>query len=671
MSMNTYVYIRKYTLLLLAVVMMVGCKKEKIEEVGEQPLQEGASTSVNIEAHFELPDNLQKSFLKDGYVEWEDGDQILLNNRVCTIHRHEGGVGFFREEVSTYNNPGTGENEWFAIYPKELAKSQTQMLRNGNSRQFYVTIPQTQVYQEVDESNGKYLKDMNYMVAYTKTMTNNSITLQFVNLCAVLKIGLKSGANADHVSHLLNTPNTRNANVKKIVLYTSQSTDAAFWGVGYVNQGTDAGFEKTTDNLNSLPKMQIQMGDSYKKNKNRKLILDCTKKKVKNSNGTYTTTNLTNGVELSGSTTWFYIMVPINLISKTLSSMCIEVYDGNGNMMKKVLQNAHISRNGIYTCDMGQLQCQYSASSFIDADFSVDEKHTVKFTSGNLQYQCSTKVWRFAPNQWSRIGMNNEKIADDYDGYIDLFGYGTSGVSHLKPYFHRVDGTTYSYYYKYNSSSKNWTKTTATWTHNNANFNSRYDNEFPPFTISKTNYDLGWYNNISGHPQKAFFIWDKDNALYLLNSRSASKINGTSNARYAMANVNGINGILLFPDVCTLPSNLSNVSTSNINNGSTTAPYNGVTWSSADLESAGVVFLPCAGWRNGKAIQGGSGYSYTKDFAIKNIAYYMMSCDMSSIAWHTCVCAPVWSGDPRQFIATSSSAAKHTGRSVRLILSNY
>ncbi len=62
----------------------------------------------------------------------------------------------------------------------------------------------------------------------------------------------------------------------------------------------------------------------------------------------------------------------------------------------------------------------------------------VVFSQGNLQYQASTQTWRFAENQYDYVGdatngnvyvgetkSNNSLISDTYDGWIDLFGWGT------------------------------------------------------------------------------------------------------------------------------------------------------------------------------------------------------------------------------------------------------
>lgn len=57
--------------------------------------------------------------------------------------------------------------------------------------------------------------------------------------------------------------------------------------------------------------------------------------------------------------------------------------------------------------------------------FSVSATQQIIFSPGNLQYQASTKTWRFAERQWDFIGRANENISSSYSGWIDLFGWGT------------------------------------------------------------------------------------------------------------------------------------------------------------------------------------------------------------------------------------------------------
>lgn len=78
--------------------------------------------------------------------------------------------------------------------------------------------------------------------------------------------------------------------------------------------------------------------------------------------------------------------------------------------------------------------------------FTVGQNQWVSFSKGNLQYQASTDTWRFAEHPWDFIGYSepdqygytygtvngssNHLISPNYDGWIDLFGWGTSGQNH-------------------------------------------------------------------------------------------------------------------------------------------------------------------------------------------------------------------------------------------------
>lgn len=57
--------------------------------------------------------------------------------------------------------------------------------------------------------------------------------------------------------------------------------------------------------------------------------------------------------------------------------------------------------------------------------FSVSDTLKVIFSSGNLQYQVSTDTWRFAERQYDYIGDANKNVTDNYDGWMDLFCWGS------------------------------------------------------------------------------------------------------------------------------------------------------------------------------------------------------------------------------------------------------
>lgn len=181
--------------------------------------------------------------------------------------------------------------------------------------------------------------------------------------------------------------------------------------------------------------------------------------------------------------------------------------------------------------------------------FSVSATKKVNFSKGNLQYQASTKTWRFAEHQWDIIGDDNENISSSYSGWIDLFGWGTG-----------------------NNPAKSSTSSS-----DNSSFSD-------------------WGNNtISNGGGKNWFTLTKDEWVYVFNTRSTS-----SGIRYAKAIVNGVNGVILLPD------NWSSVNYSLSNTNKPAASFSSNHISQSDwtskLEANGAVFLPAAGWRGGTSV---------------------------------------------------------------------
>ena len=209
----------------------------------------------------------------------------------------------------------------------------------------------------------------------------------------------------------------------------------------------------------------------------------------------------------------------------------------------------------------------------ISAIFSVSETQKVYFSPGNLQWSAkgihlvagggtAAGTWRFAPNQWDTIGKKNRNISYAYTGWIDLFGWVTSGYDNRYPY---MTSTNYADYGK----------------------------EF--YNVVGSNYDWGVYNAIY-HPKTSIAdtpgTWrtlTKDEWVYLLETRPT-----LSGIRYAKATVCGVAGLIIVPDSCTSTCYpLTNVNTSGTDFVSNIigAPD----WSK--MEAIGCVFLPAAGDR--------------------------------------------------------------------------
>lgn len=231
----------------------------------------------------------------------------------------------------------------------------------------------------------------------------------------------------------------------------------------------------------------------------------------------------------------------------------------------------------------------------VDGVFSVSSNKMVYFSQGNLRYQPSTGVWRFADKQYdlnhvysdmtegsgvsAYCNVSNE-YTSSYSGWIDFFGWGTSGWNNGNVHYHPYDcGTVHA-------PSQGYGPT------NGSSYEFDLTNDY-------ANADWGVYNPIENGGNKVglwrTLTWSEWDCL--LYQREASTLDGVSNARFAKAKVNGIQGVILLPDSYSHPSGvamlvgINSADETGWNNNS----YSVVDWEK--IENAGAVFLPAAGYR--------------------------------------------------------------------------
>lgn len=198
----------------------------------------------------------------------------------------------------------------------------------------------------------------------------------------------------------------------------------------------------------------------------------------------------------------------------------------------------------------------------------------VRFSQGNLQYQASTGIWRFAEHQYDRIGNapGNNVFGDSratQSEWIDLFGWGTSGWNNgntnYMPYcnWYTSDSNAYGYGPRANA----------------VNLTGDYKNA-----------DWGVYNSISngGNAPNLWRTLASTEWNYVWKTRS-----DTTRA-YAKATVNGVKGLILCPDGYTHPEGLSPLTNVNeAGSGWTGNVFSPADWSK--IEAMGAVFLPVTG----------------------------------------------------------------------------
>ena len=198
------------------------------------------------------------------------------------------------------------------------------------------------------------------------------------------------------------------------------------------------------------------------------------------------------------------------------------------------------------------------SGSFVAKPFSVSATKTVTFSPGNLQYHPANNEWRFAPSQLGYIGNDNANISATYKGWIDLFGWGTG---------------------------------------NNPANNSTNNDDYPTFV------DWG-VNKIGNYAPNTWRTLTDDEWEYIIEKRSnADKLKG-------VAQVNGVNGLILLPDGWTCPSGVTFKSGFHNDYGiEYYADYQTISASDwSKLEASGAVFFPAAGSRDGSNVYYVQGY---------------------------------------------------------------
>lgn len=231
----------------------------------------------------------------------------------------------------------------------------------------------------------------------------------------------------------------------------------------------------------------------------------------------------------------------------------------------------------------------------IDGKFTInDDGDQIYFSQGNLQYigSASTPYWKFADNQWDVFGITTGQNSADQNVDRDLFGWGTSGWN--------PGNNCYRPWETYNSSGASYGPAGA----NN-------------LTGTFANSDWGVYNSISnGGNQPDQWRTPTTNELgYIFDTRTTD-----TGIRFAKANVNNVNGVILLPDHWN--SSYYNLNDTNIKEANYTS--NTITASEwSFLERHGAVFLPATGYRFGTSVRnvGVNGYYWSSSYVNSNYAY--------------------------------------------------
>lgn len=287
------------------------------------------------------------------------------------------------------------------------------------------------------------------------------------------------------------------------------------------------------------------------------------------------------------------IYVALNPVSTSL--ITFDASDGT-NTYRKMVQSKTFHENRIYPVTLAMYKFVAPPEGALSGVFTMGINKWVYFSKGNLRATATgdndpatqeTWTWSFADNQYDRVGdaVANTKIDGNgsisESGTVDLFGWSTAST----------------YYGIHNSGDS-----------------STYTGDFRdwgdlPISNGGNTANSGWRTP------------EPEEYSYLISARTCSTVNATTNAHYTMATIDigvrKVNGVILFPDSYTGGDDVSGVTWGVIN-----GPGNWG-WSPSDpkctrcdlsgwatLQSAGCVFLPAAGYRNGTSISHINAYSY-------------------------------------------------------------
>ena len=251
------------------------------------------------------------------------------------------------------------------------------------------------------------------------------------------------------------------------------------------------------------------------------------------------------------------------------------------------------------------MECNVQVDGF--GPFSVAEGRQVKFAPGNLQFnaaqgthQCADGTtqkgtWRFAEHQWDYVGdasngnvyhngtkCDNANISETYDGWIDLFGWGTSSWNNTANDSYAVN------YQPWSTTSPSIVNETYNYYGYGPSTNQGDGN----LTGNNAYYDWGVYNQIGSDAPGTWRTLTYEEWSYVYSGRANAK------NLCGQATVNGVTGFILLPDDWESPSGITFTAGTSLN--FTTNTYITAQW--ALMEQRGAVFLPSGGYRGGSNV---------------------------------------------------------------------
>lgn len=421
---------------------------------------------------------------------WHSGDTLQVNNQTCTISAVMG---------STVQVAGVVESEHYrAIFPADIVND----IDITTSNRVSVTLPREQQYEEDSRGNQQLRIPMG---AYS---SNDSLT--FHGLCPLIKVVVSNRTDEDFI-------------LDSIRVSAASAQLSGLGNVTVLGQTSDA--VKMMATASHDVSLVIPVANSHL---------------------------LGRG---DGDTSVYYIVVP----EFASSNIVITLYSGGRHTaIEKSRMTLRNNSVAVVSVTVEQWnECDPidppSVDGMLPGLFSVSATRQVRFSQGNLQYHAKKDKWRFAEHQYDYIGNDNRNIDRYYNGWIDLYGWGTGD----NPTLATTNKDAYSSF--------------TDWSENAISNGGNLRNTWRPLSCGEWEYVL----------------FHRANAYQKI---------GTGR-------INGLGGLIILPDSCVLPSGLAfNPGITARDDDWTLNSYTLTQW--AKMEAAGAVFLPAAGSRFGTVITG-------------------------------------------------------------------
>lgn len=287
----------------------------------------------------------------------------------------------------------------------------------------------------------------------------------------------------------------------------------------------------------------------------------------------------------------------------------VEINTGSEGWLRTKLHGRRIERGKYYKLqsefEPGPTFGVFTVNPGPDGNFGTTDDVKVRFARGNVQYKASAmngSKWKFAEHQYDFVGNtggNTTAAANraTQSALIDLFGWGATGFG---AYGHEP--------YSVSTDRESYITTPEGWTGEVLSIYNRCDWGYC-FGGAESNWRvLNGVAKTSSHLE-----WDELSVLLSerdYRKRTASTVNGNKSAMFMKCNIEGINGLLLFPDKFAWPAESGSPDESTATKVNAGDADFAITYTKDEfvhLEMAGCVFLPCAGMRDGTVYTSGSG----------------------------------------------------------------